>query len=202
MGLSYSSDEFCHRSDEVVRNLPGVRKLVDDILIQAPTLEALKNIISALLQHCRTHYFTLSQKKFEIGRTVNFAGFVVSRDGVFPNPDKLQGIRDFPAPSDVSSLRSFLGMINQLNNFYPYLASLSSPLLVLLRKDVSYIWLPEHQAAFEKIKSRLTEYLALHHFDPSLPTTLLTDASRLLGVGFILVQTPKIGAKRVIQCGS
>ena len=80
------------------RNLPGVRKLVDDILIQAPTLEALKNRISALLQRCCTHHFTLSQKKFEIGCTVNFAGFVVSRDGVFPNPDKLQGIRDFSSP--------------------------------------------------------------------------------------------------------
>ena len=169
-----------HRSDEVIRNLPGVRKLVDDILIQAPTLEAFKKRISALLQRCRTHHFTLSQKKFEVGRTVNFAGFVVSPDGVFPNPDKLQGIHDFPAPSDISSLRSFLGIINQLNNFYPYVASLSNPLLALLRKDVSFIWLPEHQAAFERIKSKLTED----------------------GVGFILVQTPKIGAKRAIQCGS
>ena len=97
MGLSCSSDEFCRRSDEVIRDLPGVRKLVDDILIQAPSLEVLKNRISELLKRCRTHHFTLSQKKFEIGRTVNFAGFVVSRDGVFPNPDKLQGIRDFPA---------------------------------------------------------------------------------------------------------
>ena len=202
MDLSCSSDEFCRRSDEVVRNLPGIRKLVDDILVQAPTPEALKNRISELLQRCRKHHFTLSQKKFEIGRKVNFAGFVVSRDGVFPNPDKLQGIRDFPAPSDISSLRSFLGMINQLNNFYPYLASLSIPLLTLLSKDVSFVWLPEHQAAFQLIKSKLTEDLALHHFDPSLPTMLLTDASRLHGVGFILVQTPKIGTKRVIKCGS
>ena len=93
-------------------------------------------------------------------------------------------------------------MINQLNNLYPYLASLSSPLLTLIRKDVSFIWLPEHQATFEMIKSKLTDNLALHHFDPSLPTTLLTDTSHLHGIGFILVQTPKIGAKRVIPCGS
>ena len=202
MGLSCSSDEFCRRSDEVVRDLPGVRKLVDDILVQAPTMEALKDRISELLKRCRKHHFTLSQKKFEIGRKVNFAGFVISREGVFPNPDKLQGIRDFPAPSDVSSLRSFLGMINQLNNFYPYLAALSKPLLELLRKDVAFVWLPEHQAAFQQIKTKLTGDLALHHFDPSLPTTLLTDASRLHGIGFILIQTPKSGAKRVIQCGS
>ena len=52
------------------------------------------------------------------------------------------------------------------------------------------------------IKSKLTEDLALDQFDPSLPITLLTDASRLHGVDFILVQTPKISVKRVIQCGS
>ena len=43
MGLSWSSDEFSRRSDEVVEGLAGVRKLVDDILIQAPDLETLNH---------------------------------------------------------------------------------------------------------------------------------------------------------------
>ena len=94
MGLSCSSDEFWCRSDEVICNLPGVRKLVDDIPIQAPTLEALKSRISELLQCCRTQHFTLSQKKSEIGRTVNFAGFVVSRDGS-SQPGQAQGHSGF-----------------------------------------------------------------------------------------------------------
>ena len=35
MGLSCSSDKFCRRSDKIIEGLPGVRKLVDDILVQA-----------------------------------------------------------------------------------------------------------------------------------------------------------------------
>ena len=46
MGLSASSDEFCRRSDDIVANLPGVWKLVDDILISAPTIDILTDRIT------------------------------------------------------------------------------------------------------------------------------------------------------------
>ena len=98
MGLSCSSDEFCRRSDEVVEGLPGVRKLVDDILIQAPDLNTLNHRIEQLIARCKKHNFTLSRRKLEIGHSVEFAGQIVSQQGVKPNPKYLQGIHDFPAP--------------------------------------------------------------------------------------------------------
>lgn len=42
MGLSVSLDEWCLRSDAALRGLTGVRELVDDILIMAPTREDLQ----------------------------------------------------------------------------------------------------------------------------------------------------------------
>ena len=53
MGLSCSSDEFCRRSDEIIEGLPGIRKLVDDILIQAPDLNTLTQRIEQLIAKCR-----------------------------------------------------------------------------------------------------------------------------------------------------
>ena len=79
MGLSCSCDEFCRRSDKVVEGLPGVRKLVDDILIQAPDLETLRSRIDLVLEQCKKHNFTLSKRKLEIGEIVEFAGQIVSR---------------------------------------------------------------------------------------------------------------------------
>ena len=140
MGLSSSSDEFCRRSDEVIKDLPGTRKLVDDILIQASSLEQLKSRISALLSRCKAHSFTLSQKKFEIGQTVTFAGYIVGNTGVFPDPKKLQGIHDFPAPKDKRTLRSFLGMVNQMSPFHPRLAELTGALQQLLKKSNEFLW--------------------------------------------------------------
>ena len=122
MGLSCSSDEFCRRSDRVVEGLPGIRKLVDDILVQAPELETLEKRITLLLEKCKQHNFTLSRRKLEIGESVEFAGQIVSGGGVAPNPEFLQGIRDFPPPGNVKELRSFLGMINQITAYHPHIS--------------------------------------------------------------------------------
>ena len=201
MGLSCSSDEFCRRSDKVIEGLPGIRKLVDDILIQAPNLSILRDRINSLLERCKSHNFTLSRKKLEIGESVEFAGQIVSQTGVQPNPSYLQGIRDFPAPRSVSELRSFLGMVNQLSSYHPGLAKNTGVLQALLRKNIAYLWLEEHQAAFEQLKADLLGTLALNHFDPSWNTRLITDASRLHGLGFVLMQLSGDQTK-VIQCGS
>ena len=96
MGLSCSSNEFRRRSDEVVEGLPGIRKLVDDILIQAPDLNTLNHRIEQLIARCKKHNFTLSRRKLEIGHFVEFAGQIISQQGVTPNPKYLQGIRRFP----------------------------------------------------------------------------------------------------------
>ena len=85
MGLSCSSDEFCCRSDKIIEGLPGIRKLVDDILVQAPDMNTLRNRINQLLERCRLPNFTLSRKKLEIGKAVEFAGQIVSQNGVQPN---------------------------------------------------------------------------------------------------------------------
>ena len=99
MGLSCSSDEFCRRSDKIIEGLQGVRKLVDDILVQAPDIQTLQARINELLKRCKSNNFTLSRRKLEIGETVEFAGQIVSKHGVQPNTTYLQGIcRGFPCP--------------------------------------------------------------------------------------------------------
>ena len=201
MGLSCSSDEFCRRSDLIVEGLQGVRKLVDDILVQAPDLETLQNRIKELLGRCRENNFTLSRKKLEIGESVEFAGQIISHNGVQPNPDYLQGIRDFPRPKSVPELRSFLGMVNQLSTYHPGIAKHTGILQLLLKKNTAFTWLEEHQAAFHNLKSDLLSALSLNHFDQSWDTRLVTDASRLHGLGFVLMQS-KGDKVKVIQCGS
>jgi len=202
MGLNASSDEFCRRTDEALEGLPGVLKLVDDILIHASSAEQLHERISSVLHRCREHRITLSRKKFLIGDEVKFAGFIVSSSGIRPDPEKTTAIRDFPTPTDITSLRSFLGLANQLGHFVPDLAHASSVLRQLLKKDVAFNWLEVHQEAFEQVKKILTSELIVGFFDPSLPTELLTDASRLHGLGYALMQRLPNGNSRLIQCGS
>ena len=87
MGLNASGDEFCRRSDDAVAHLPGVLKLVDDILIFSSNLEELFERVENVLRACTEHNITLSRKKLEIGSCVTFAGFQVSDAGRHPTPE-------------------------------------------------------------------------------------------------------------------
>ena len=147
---------------------------------------------------------TLSKRKFEIGQSIGFAGYQLSLDGIKPDVRKLRGISDFPIPTDVSKLRSFLGLANQLSNFIPNLANLTNPLRMLLRKESLFTWLREHTQAFKEIKAALTKSLGLHHFDQEAPTYLVTDASCLHSLGFVLMQSKASLTQpdRIIQCRS
>ena len=204
MGLSCSSDEWNARSDETISGLPGIIKLVDDILIQGTSIEQLRERTQQLLERCREHQMTLSAKKRQIGNRINFAGYIVSDKGTFVDPTKLQAIKYFPVPTDVSSLRSFLGLANQLGPFVPDLAHLSEPLRGLLKKNVAFQWLPDHQSAFTLMTSILTSPTVVHPFNPDLETDLVTDASRLKGLGYALIQraTDQPTRPRLVQCGS
>ena len=202
MGLNASSDEWCRRSDEAIHGSEGVLKLVDDILVFAPSLVELKKRIATVLSKCRMHNVTISKKKLKIGHCVKFAGFLVSGEGIKPDPERVQAIRKFPVPKSVTDVRSFLGLANQLGAFLPDLAQSTNRLRQLLTKKSAFLWLDEHQETFEKVKEILTSPKVVKFFDPGKSTELITDASKLHGMGFALLQKDGEGAKHLVMCGS
>jgi len=122
MGLSASSYTFCARSNAALQGLPGVLKLVDDILIQASDPDELESRIRSVLSRCRKYGITLSASKADLGSMVIFAGLEISPGMARPHPDRLKAVAEFPTPRDVPKLRSFLGLPVQLANFVPDLA--------------------------------------------------------------------------------
>ena len=202
MGLNASNDEYCRRSDEAIHGIPGALKIVDDTMLQAPNMTILLERLRLYLQKCRELGITISKPKLEIGPEIKFAGHIVSAEGVKPDPMKLSAIRDFPTPTDITDLRSFLGLANQLTIFHPDLAQNTELLRGLLRKNIQFQWLDEHEQCFRKVKEVLTSPAIVRYFNPKLPTELLTDASRLKGLGYALIQRDENNEIRLISCGS
>jgi len=63
--------------------------------------------------------------------TAIFAGYEISADGFHPKPELTRAIREFPRPSNITGLRSFYGLCQQVGNFSDQIAtalSLLSPL--------------------------------------------------------------------------
>jgi Reverse transcriptase (RNA-dependent DNA polymerase). len=104
MGLNTSSDEFCCQTDKAVEGLPWLLKIVDDMLVQAPDLKTLFVRLEEVLMRCRQSGIKISLSKLEVGKKLKFAGFIVSGDGVRPNPEKLAPVAEFPAPKNTTEL--------------------------------------------------------------------------------------------------
>ena len=90
-----------------------------------------------------------------------------------------------PPPSDVSTLRSFLGSVQFYGKFIPNLATLSEPLNRLLRKQTPWAWNAQEHEAFQTLKDELSKDHVLVHFDPALQVGISCDASNV-GLGMVL----------------
>lgn len=202
MGLSSSSDEFCRRSDRILEGVSGAFKIVDDVIISAENLTELYLKIEKILNNCKLYGITLSKEKMVISNSVSFAGLIISDEGVRPDPSKLNAMKNFPVPKNITDLRSFFGMANQIRQFVPNMADICAPISHLLKPNNAFVWTDHHSEAFVLIKEELVKPFLLHHFDPKRKTFLLTDASRLNGLGFALIQEDEDGKKYLITCGS
>ena len=82
---------------------------------------------------------------------------VIDKNGITSDPDKASAITEMRAPTHISELRRFMGMINQLGKFIPLLAELTKPLRELLSNKKTQIWGPYQKTAFLKIKKIFPE---------------------------------------------
>ena len=105
--------------DFVIEGCEFAKRIVDNILIWAPTLDLLEKRILQILKGCANINVTISRKKFAIGTEIPFAGFLISDQGIKPDPQKTVAIASFPTPKNITDLQSFLGLANQLAFFLP-----------------------------------------------------------------------------------
>ena len=118
-----------------------------------------------------------------------------------PDPERTRALSKFPRPKDVTGMLSFLGLANQLSGFVPDFAHMTVALRGLTGKSAAFIWLDEYEKEFEKVKRQLTSEMIVSHFDPKLPVFVLTDASRLFGLGYAMGHMID-GRFCLVTCGS
>lgn len=141
MGFMPSGDGFCRVTDNALEGLQdeiNMVKIVDDILLQGETEEEVMEKLEIVLKRCREWGITLSKKKMKIAQSVKFAGFVVTSEEICPDPEKLSAFADFKATTDVTSLKSFLGLMNQLGSYHPDLSQSTVNMRELLKKQVAW----------------------------------------------------------------
>jgi len=117
---------------------------------------------------------------------ISYLGHTIGALGVGTDSSKLAALADWPTPSPIKELRSFLGLAGYYRRFVRHFGIISKSLTNLLKKHVLFIWTLEHESAFQALKSTLCQspVLALPSF--SKPFTIDIDASDV-GVGAVLM---------------
>ena len=91
-------------------------------------------------------------------KEVEYLGFTISAEGVRPNDAKVKAIDEFPTPTDTTSVKRFLGMLNFYRRHVQDLAAVARPLTALTHKDkatgdnVPFTWSNHCEEAFTELK--------------------------------------------------
>ncbi|GFQ89404.1 retrovirus-related Pol polyprotein from transposon gypsy [Trichonephila clavata] len=94
-----------------------------------------------VLQCIRDSGLTLNHKKCRLGqRSLKILGHLVDKDGIRPDPGKVEAVRKFPNPQTVSQVRSFLGICSYYRRFVHNFAGIARLLHELLKQDVKFVW--------------------------------------------------------------
>ena len=106
---------------------------------------------------------------FFLRSSIGYLGHVVDEQGIHPTEEKVRAIEEAPAPTNVTQLHSFLGLINYYHKFLPSLAATLTPLYKLLNKCQRWAWTDQQQAAFQLAKDALQSNSSLLTTTPVSP---------------------------------
>ncbi|CAC5410926.1 unnamed protein product [Mytilus coruscus] len=172
-GLSSAPEEYQRRQDQTVEGLPGVRSIVDDILIygegdtEEEAIDDHDRKFRALMERCRERNLKLNKEKLKL---------------------KLKEVR-------------FIGhLVTSVSKFLPKLSDICEPLRKQTVKDSEFCWIENHDKALEEIKRLVTAEPVLRYYDPKLQLTVQSDASQTgLGAAVMQEDRPVAYASRALN---
>ena len=191
-GINTASEIFQNEVRRIIRGIPGVENISDDICVSGNTCsehdERLRRVLVALDRAC----MTINYPKSIIGKQrIPFFGIVLSKDGISLENSKIDAIMNAREPENATELRSWVGLCTYCSKFIPDFSTRIEPLRNLTRKDEPFVWGKPQQEAFDDMKRAVTSVKTLGHFDKDAATQVVCDASPV-GLGAVLVQYPRI----------
>ncbi|KAL2230831.1 UNVERIFIED_CONTAM: Retrovirus-related Pol polyprotein from transposon [Sesamum indicum] len=130
---------------------------IDDILIYSSSPEEHAQHFRIILQILteKQLYSKFSICEFWMEENA-FLEYVISKEGIQPDPTKVKAILEWEPPKNVYEIRCFLGLTGYYRRFVTDFSIIAKPLMNLLKKNAPFNWNEKCAQSFEELKKRLT----------------------------------------------
>uniref|UniRef100_A0AAG5D2I9 Reverse transcriptase domain-containing protein n=1 Tax=Anopheles atroparvus TaxID=41427 RepID=A0AAG5D2I9_ANOAO len=181
-GLCTSGSAFGRFINSALRELINegvILTFVDDIIIPTKDEEQGMKYLSRLLSVAQRIGLNFNWKKCTfLKRRMEYLGYEIYEGKIEPARNKVERVREFPAPATRKQMQRFYGLVSYFRKFIPRFAETTRPLSLLLKKDAAFNINEEVLRAFHDVKATLSEYPVLRIFKPGLEAEVHTDASK------------------------
>jgi len=188
-GFHGSGDGYTKRFDDITHDFPRVQRCVDDTLLWDSDIAAAFWHTLNYIKLCGDNGIVFNPEKFQFAKdTVEFAGFDITPQGYRPNEKILEGIKNFPSPTNITGVRSWFGLVNQVSYAFAQ-APIMSPFRELLEHNGKFYWDDTLEQLFQESKRKILDSIVegVRTFEVNRQTCITTDWSRT-GIGFTLLQ--------------
>ena len=181
MGVSCSPDIFQAKIYELLGDIEGTRAYMDDILvIKKGTFQEHLLQLEEIFRRCQKANLKLNAKKCSFGlNEIDYLGYIVTPEGVKPNPKKIKAIQALERPTTVTEVRRLIGMVQYYQDLWPRRSHILEPFTAISsgKKGAKIKWSTELETAFTQVKAMVSQETLLTYPDWSKTFDIHTDAS-------------------------
>ena len=163
-GLTNASTSFIRLMNQVFRLFLDkfIIVFIYDILIYSRNKYEHKQHLMMVLQTLSEKQLYAKFSKYEFWLDImKFLGHVILAEGIMVDPQKIEAIMNWEAPTNQTEVRSFLGLASYYRRFIRNFFLIASLMTNLLKKDVEFEWSEECQKSIDELKKRSTTALVL-----------------------------------------
>jgi hypothetical protein len=200
-GIKTASSIFQKSVESLFQGMSGVVNFLDDILVTGKDDEEHLSNLEKVFDILQNAGLTVNKEKCEFFKAeIEYLGHKISKQGIRKSDDKIKAITEAPEPTNITEVRSFLGLVNYYHKFIPSAAEILNPIYALLKNENKFVWNKNCSDSFRKVKEIIAADICLAHFNPDLPIYLTTDASNT-GISGVLSHIID-GKEQIIACTS